>query len=47
MWDPANLRAACRSCNSAVGGWSLANQRRRRFAYRIPLPGEDSSTGQR
>jgi 5-methylcytosine-specific restriction endonuclease McrA len=28
MWDPANLRAACRPCNSG-GGADLANETRR------------------
>jgi 5-methylcytosine-specific restriction enzyme A len=37
MWDPANLRAACKRCNSA-GGAAITNARRRAFTYRIPTP---------
>lgn len=33
VWDPGNLRAACRACNSR-GGAALANRRRRGFGYR-------------
>lgn len=37
VWDPANLRAACRQCNGEGGG--RAGQRHSaRYAPRIPLP---------
>jgi 5-methylcytosine-specific restriction endonuclease McrA len=35
MWDPANLRAACRPCN-AEGGGRITRARRQRYAQRIP-----------
>lgn len=31
LWDPANLRAACRPCNVAAGA-RLGNERRREIA---------------
>jgi 5-methylcytosine-specific restriction endonuclease McrA len=37
LLDPANVRAACRTCNSR-GGATITNGRRRAFTYRIPTP---------
>jgi 5-methylcytosine-specific restriction protein A len=37
MWDPANLRAACRPCN-AEGGGHITVRRRARYTPRIPTP---------
>jgi 5-methylcytosine-specific restriction endonuclease McrA len=37
FWDPANLRASCRPCNSRRGG-RLAASRADRFGYRVTDP---------
>ena len=44
MWDPSNLREACRHCNETRGA-DLGNRRKRirrmyadRFSYRAPNP---------
>jgi 5-methylcytosine-specific restriction protein A len=40
-WDPANLRAACRPCNSA-GGAARTNSRRTSWGYRTTQPAYDT-----
>lgn len=37
VWDPDNLRAACRPCN-AEGGGHITQARRARYTQRIPSP---------
>jgi len=40
-YDPANLRAACKSCNSKRGN-ALRRQRAQRFTYRTTTPPIDT-----
>ena len=35
MWEPSNLRAACRTCNASTGA-AVGNARRRRYHTGVP-----------